>query len=353
MLRRALLLALPTCVALAFAAPALADTTVGATGTPDASSSLVAGFENVNPAAVVPAPGTITSLETQSATSDVCANLGAGEYDFQVLRPEGNNQYQVLGDTGNQADPCDGQLHAYPVTISVQPADVLGVYVINDWAGLLIGGGRDYNAVPEPAVGQTINLPNPGTNTIDLSATLVPLSDSDLALTNVPSDVTADATSPAGAMVTYQLPTAVDEDAAQVSCSPASGATFSIGTTTVTCTATDSDDSNSPAQATFTVYVEGATEQLSDLASQVTDLGPGRSLADKLAWAQLYLDAGHPGAACAALDAFSFEVWAQADKKIPLSTALTLTDTARQIREVIGCRFPRLRDWFVEDRMRR
>jgi hypothetical protein len=290
----------------------------------------------------------ITSLQTQSATADVCTNLGAGEYDFQVLRPEGNSEYLVLGDTGNQTDPCDGQLDTYPVNISVQAGDVLGVYVVNDWAGLLTGGSREYNGAPEPAVGQTVTLPNPGTNTIDLSATLATNSDSDLALSNVPSNITVDATSPAGVVVTYQAPTAADDDTAQVNCSPASGTTFAIGTTTVTCTATDSDDSNSPVQATFTVHVEGATEQLSDLAAEVKGVGPGRSLANTVALSQFYLASGHPRAACAVLNAFSIEVWAQADRKIPLSTALRLTAAAQQIREVIGCRWPRPREGFVK-----
>src|SRR5437588_724254 len=228
MLRRALLLALPMSSALAFASSALADTTVGQTGTPNAASSLVAGFENINPSAVIPASGTITSFQTQSATAGVCASLGTGAYDFQVLRPEGGNRYLVLGDSGNQTDPCDGQLHSFPVTISVQTGDVLGAYIVHDWTGLLTGGSRQDGAVAEPAVGQTVTLPTSGQNAIDLAATFVPLSDADLTLTNVPGDITANATGPAGAVITYTPPTAIDEEPAPASCSPASG-TFAIG----------------------------------------------------------------------------------------------------------------------------
>lgn len=51
------------------------------------------------------------------------------------------------------------------------------------------------------------------------------------------------ATSAAGAIATYTVPTATDTgsglSAAGVTCSPASGATFAIGTTTVNCNATD------------------------------------------------------------------------------------------------------------------
>ena len=52
---------------------------------------------------------------------------------------------------------------------------------------------------------------------------------------------TVEATSPAGAVVTYPLPTATDavDGSRPVTCAPPPGATFPIGTTTVTCTARD------------------------------------------------------------------------------------------------------------------
>jgi hypothetical protein len=58
---------------------------------------------------------------------------------------------------------------------------------------------------------------------------------------NVPPDVTAEATGPNGAAVMYPAATATDPvyGSAPVTCSPASGSTFPLGTNTVTCTATD------------------------------------------------------------------------------------------------------------------
>ena len=81
--------------------------------------------------------------------------------------------------------------------------------------------------------------------------------DNDLGLTNMPGNITTNATSPQGAVVTYAPPTVVDEDnpLPAVNCSPAAGSTFAIGTTTVTCTVTDSDDTNSPVSKSFTVTV--------------------------------------------------------------------------------------------------
>src|SRR5205823_11589507 len=94
----------------------------------------------------------------------------------------------------------------------------------------------------------------------------VTVKDTDLGLTNVPSNITTNATSPQGAVVTYTPPTVVDEDSPlpTASCTPTSGSTFAIGTTTVTCTAIDPDDANSPVSQTFTVTVKGAAAQVND-----------------------------------------------------------------------------------------
>jgi hypothetical protein len=84
----------------------------------------------------------------------------------------------------------------------------------------------------------------------------VTVQDTDLTLVNVPADITAVATGPAGATVTYTPPTAVDEDPdpLPVICNPASGSTFPVGAWTVTCQAIDSDDLGS-AFAFFHVFV--------------------------------------------------------------------------------------------------
>jgi hypothetical protein len=164
--------------------------------------------------------------------------------------------------------------------------------------------------------------------------------DNDLGLTGMPEDITTDATGPAGAVVSYTAPTAIDEDnpaTASVSCSPTSGSTFAIGDTTVTCTATDADDSNSPVTSSFTVHVKGAAEQLSDLAGAVTGVGPGSSLADKIASVQSYLSRGDTTDACGTLAAFVNEINAQSGKSIPAAKATTLRVAAQQIEAVIPC----------------
>ena len=74
----------------------------------------------------------------------------------------------------------------------------------------------------------------------------------------VPADLTAEATGPAGAPVSFD-PTATDTEdgTAPVACTPASGTTFALGTTAVDCTATDSGGLT--ATGSFTVTVKDTT----------------------------------------------------------------------------------------------
>lgn len=152
----------------------------------------------------------------------------------------------------------------------------------------------------------------------------------------VPAPITANATSPGGAVVTYPV-TATDPDDAVASlrCSPASGAVFPIRKTRVTCTAVDTHGNTST--ASFTVTVKGAKAQLRDLLTAVTGAGPGTSLADKVKAVQSYLAAGDLADACSALTAFLHEVSAQSGKSIPANQAATLIATAQRIKAVLAC----------------
>src|SRR5205814_2102035 len=67
------------------------------------------------------------------------------------------------------------------------------------------------------------------------------------------------ASSAAGALVTYTKPTATDavDGAVPVTCTPASGTLFALGTTSVSCTAKDA--ANNTALSAFTVTVSDTT----------------------------------------------------------------------------------------------
>lgn len=75
----------------------------------------------------------------------------------------------------------------------------------------------------------------------------------------VPADMTVEATGPSGAVVTFTATATDDTDPSPtVTCTPPSGSTFPIGTTTVTCTATDALG-NTSAPQTFTITVQDTT----------------------------------------------------------------------------------------------
>jgi hypothetical protein len=78
-------------------------------------------------------------------------------------------------------------------------------------------------------------------------------------LNGVPDNMTVEGNTLGGAVVTFVEPTAQDsvDGAVAVSCSPGSGATLPLGTTTVTCTAADS--SSNVATASFNVTVNDTT----------------------------------------------------------------------------------------------
>ena len=152
----------------------------------------------------------------------------------------------------------------------------------------------------------------------------------------VPGPSTANATSPQGAIVTYTVSATDPDDAvASLTCEPASGSTFPIGTTTVTCTAADTNGNS--ATASFSVLVEGATEQLADLGKAVAGVGPGTSLADKVKQVQIYLAQHDVPNACLTLQRFIDQVRAQSGKSIPAATATTLIADATRTKNVLGC----------------
>ncbi len=80
-------------------------------------------------------------------------------------------------------------------------------------------------------------------------------------LSGLSPNISAQATTSGGAVVTYPLPTATDavDPSPTVSCSPASGSTFALGTTTVSCSARDHASlPNTSAVQTFNVTVVDA-----------------------------------------------------------------------------------------------
>ena len=165
---------------------------------------------------------------------------------------------------------------------------------------------------------------------------LTPVADVTAPTLVVPDDVTVAATGSGGVVVTYAASATDDSDPhPAITCTPPSGAIFPIGTTSVTCTATDA--SGNTASESFDVHVTGAAEQLASLALDVSGLGPGTSLIDKLRAAQVSLGAGDLRQACAILTAFGKQVAAQAGKTLTGEQAETLAVRSTRIKAVLAC----------------
>jgi hypothetical protein len=83
-------------------------------------------------------------------------------------------------------------------------------------------------------------------------------------------DISVNATSLGGAVVTYDAPTVSDNlGSVTTVCDRASGTHFPVGTTTVTCTATD--EASNASQVSFTVTVVGSGELLAQLRADTID----------------------------------------------------------------------------------
>jgi hypothetical protein len=95
------------------------------------------------------------------------------------------------------------------------------------------------------------------------------------------ADITVEATGPAGAIVTYSLPTTSDvvDGNGLASCAAASGSQFAIGTTTVTCNAVDVAG-NAAVPTTFKVTVRDTTPPTIAFHADVNATATGNSSAN-------------------------------------------------------------------------
>jgi hypothetical protein len=159
----------------------------------------------------------------------------------------------------------------------------------------------------------------------------------------VPGPVAVDATSPAGATVSYSV-SAIDavDPSPHIACSPASGTTFAVGVTAVSCTATDASGNSSG--GFFAVTVRGAQTQLGDLFAGVigaTTLTPTQKafLTLQLRRALENIDLANSTErriVCNALRAFSRFVGALSGNGIEPALAAEWRADAARIRSVIG-----------------
>jgi len=155
----------------------------------------------------------------------------------------------------------------------------------------------------------------------------------------LPATIVVDATSPAGATVTYSVSASDDRDPNPVViCSPPSGNVFPLLVTNVSCAATD--DAGNSASGTFQVVVLDATQQLQqtiDVVASYALTRLGTSLSDKLQLAMGFSASADVRQACGVLTGFLNEVRAQSGKALSVEQATELTRRGIRIRNVIGC----------------
>ncbi len=175
----------------------------------------------------------------------------------------------------------------------------------------------------------------------------VTVRDTQPSVLTLPAALTVDATTPAGAVVTYAA-SARDTCAGSVMavCTPPSGSTFPINApgqvTMVACKATDG--AHNGTTGSFTVHVAGAAEQLEALRAVLESFhfhgGLANDLDNKLNEALKELGKGKPDHACKKLEEFSKKVTQESTKKKPKITpgqASTMMTAARRIGGVLGC----------------
>jgi len=228
-----------------------------------------------------------------------------------VVTADRSTIYALTGTGGGSFGAATGRLELYPSTPT--------------WLAV-----ADFNGDGLPDV----LVANPSADTVSFVPNATVLDSTPPQLT-VPSNLTVDADSPAGAAVQYSV-SAVDavDGPVAATCSPESGTPFPIGTSTVTCSA--ADKAGNSATASFTVTVRSPAEQLARLQTQVAGVGPGRSLVQKVAGANTKLAAGDSAGAVAALSDFEHEVQAQTGKKLDAATAADLLAAAERIRAALG-----------------
>lgn len=155
----------------------------------------------------------------------------------------------------------------------------------------------------------------------------------------MPADISVEAASPDGAVVTFTVTATDDTDPdPTVVCEPASGTLFPIGDTTVECTATDDAGNTTTAQFTVTVTVGGSTFDgfIDDVAALDLPRGTSRSLIRKIEAAQQQFLEGNIDDALGTLQSLIDQVNALEGKKLTAEEAQQIRTAAETLMAAIA-----------------
>jgi HYR domain len=158
----------------------------------------------------------------------------------------------------------------------------------------------------------------------------------------VPLNVTIPATSPSGAVVNYQLNASDNVAVTSLTCTKASGATFPIGTNSVTCTAADAAGNSTSGSFDVTVY--DAPTQMQNLIQYVLGLrmpdGTTNPLVNQLQ-AAFGSSVSDNHVACVKMNDFIGMV-SKKGRDIRPGPSVYMTSQATQIMTVLGCSMARV-----------
>ncbi len=268
-----------------------ANMTVEATSASGATVTFTATADDANPAhpavTCTPASGSTFGFGTTTvncSATDAAGNTANGSFTVTVQ------------DTTPPAVTT-------PSNITAEAVDASGAVVTYSGQSAVDVVDGPLAATCTPASGSTFPL---GANTVTCSATdshgntgtstfTINVQDSTAPVLSLPGDITAEATGPTGAVVTFETSASdvVDGNVA-VSCNWNSGDTFALGTTTVTCSATDSNHNTS--SGSFDVIVQDTTPPALSLPDgfSVEATGPSGAVATFLASASDVVDGDVP-----------------------------------------------------------
>jgi hypothetical protein len=173
------------------------------------------------------------------------------------------------------------------------------------------------------------------------SATGVAVVDTTPPILTVPGQLVVDADRPSGRPVAYQA-TAVDvaDAVPTLTCLPAAGGVFPIGTTTVRCTA--QDDSANSTSRTFSIRVRGPADQIVSLIEKTLRFLDSPALEATLRAVLKEVAAAvvgkRPEVACRALNAYLAAVTQAGSKVLTAAEKSALIADASRVQAVIGCK---------------
>ncbi|CUR59907.1 exported hypothetical protein [metagenome] len=226
---------------------------------PDATAADL--VDGAVPASCEPASGTTFALGTTTVTcsaTDAAGNTGTNSFTVEV-QDVTKPVVTVPGDTIVEATSADGATVTYADVSAEDDVDGELSATCTQASGTVFPlGTTTVTCSAEDAAG----------NRGDSSFT-VTVSDTTAPAVTAPDNIAKEATSAAGASAAF---TATASDAVDGSvdtiCDPASGATFALGSTTVTCTATDA--AGNRGSDTFTVTVRDTTAPVVTVPADTT-----------------------------------------------------------------------------------